>query len=57
MWDLGDQPPAASRATMGARHVGFGPGSVDEDQPVGKLVIGIHTGKPLLLLIVPKFPP
>jgi hypothetical protein len=30
--DLGDEPPAARAATMGAGHVGLGPGLVDEDQ-------------------------
>lgn len=33
--DLGDEPAAAPAATMGARHVGLGPGLIDEDQPVG----------------------
>ena len=30
--DLGDQPLAAPRAAVGSRHVGLGPGLVDEDQ-------------------------
>ena len=34
--DLGDEPLAASAATMGPRHVGLGPGLVDEDQLVGR---------------------
>jgi len=31
--DFGQQPVAARRPAAQARHVGFGPGLVDEDQP------------------------
>ena len=34
--DLGDKPLAARAAAMGPRHVGLGPGLVDEDQLVGR---------------------
>jgi hypothetical protein len=33
MGRLGDQPLAASGAAVRARHVGLGPGLVDEDEP------------------------
>jgi len=35
MRNLGDEPLAASAAPMGARHIGFGPGLVEEDQAGG----------------------
>jgi hypothetical protein len=49
MWGLGDQPLAASRAAVSARHVGFGPGFVNEDQP-GRI-------KPSLILLPLRPPP
>jgi hypothetical protein len=33
MGRLGDQPLASGRAAVGARHVGLGPGLIDEDEP------------------------
>lgn len=32
LWNLGKQPLAVRRPAMGARHVGLGPGLIDEDQ-------------------------
>jgi len=32
--DLGDEPLAARAAATGPGHVGFGPGLVNEDQPI-----------------------
>ena len=32
MRDLGEQPLTARRPAMGARHIGLGPGLIDEDQ-------------------------
>jgi hypothetical protein len=34
--DLGDKPLAARAATMSPRHIGLGPGLVDEDQLIGR---------------------
>jgi hypothetical protein len=36
MRDLGDEPLATRAAAMGPRHIGLGPGLVDEDQLVGR---------------------
>jgi hypothetical protein len=46
---LGDQPPASGAAAMGPRHVGLGPGLVDEDQ-AGRI-------KPSLILLPLRAPP
>ena len=35
MQSFGGQPFASRGATVGARHIGLGPGLVDEDQPSG----------------------
>ena len=35
MWNFGAQPLAPATAAMSARHVGLGPGLVDEDEPPG----------------------
>ena len=47
--DLGDQPLAPRRPAVGARHVGLGPGLVDEDQ-AGRI-------KPSLILFPLRPPP
>jgi hypothetical protein len=48
MRSFGNQPLASRRTSMAARHIGFGPGFVDEDDP-GRI-------KPALLLL-PLRPP
>ena len=46
---LGDEPLAAWRTAMGARHVGLGPGLVDEDE-AGRI-------KPSLIRLPARAPP
>ncbi len=47
MWDRGTAAFAAPGAAAQARHLGRGPGLVDEDQPLGfQIGLGLEPGPP-----------
>jgi hypothetical protein len=63
MWRFGDEALAFHRAATHARHVGLGPGLIDEDEPLGielalmalpALTLACNVG-PILLAGVQRF--